>query len=205
MIEIRNRSGKTLKNTEKDFVYNAEGNIIRSSLFIKGEKLYTYEFLYDDQGRLTRRSEITHDIHSGRPDKVTRTRNFKYEDNRIIETGGRSSFGGKLQDELVYTLDDQGNFLRHSSNASGSQKQFNYGAHSYQKKPALMAYTGAYFFTDLKSPHLADEGSWEGDAPVGTKYSFNTNGLVSQKIITYTASDGKKYPHTYQFIYAKIK
>ena len=65
--------------------------------------------------------------------------------------------------------------------------------------------SSTYFFTDLKSPHLADEGSWEGDAPVGTKYSFNTNGLVSQKIITYTASDGKKYPHTYQFIYAKIK
>ena len=50
--EIRNLSGKTLKNTEKDFVYDGD-RIKRCSLYIKGSKMYTYEFTYDGQGRLS--------------------------------------------------------------------------------------------------------------------------------------------------------
>lgn len=203
--EIRNLGGKTLKNVEKEFDYDAGGRIIRSSLFIKGEKLYTYEFLYDDEGRLIRRSEIRHDLYSGKPDKVTRTQDFRYEDHRIVETGGRASFGGKLKDQIVYALDDDGNFLSKTSNASGSEQQFNYGAHSYGNKPNLMAYTGAYFATDLASPTLADEGSWETDGPVSTQTTFDANGLVSRQIITYTTSDGRKHPHTYSYVYVKIK
>lgn len=205
MTEIRNLSGKTVKNVEKDFVYDADGRISRSSLFIRGEKLYTYEFLYDDQGRLIGRNETSHGAQSGRPDKVTRSQAFRYVGDRIIETGGRSSFGGKLGNEIVYTLDDDGNFLSHTSNASGSEQQFIHGAPDRANRRGPMAYTGAYFATELQTPHLSDEGRWETDGPVTTQTAFDANGLVSRQVITYTTSDGRQHPHTYVYAYAKIK
>lgn len=205
VTEIRNLSGKSLKNVEKDFVYDTDGRISRSSLFLQGEKFYTYEFVYDDQGRLIRRSEITHGVHSGRPDKVTRTQSYRYEHDRIIETGGRSSFGGQLTNEIVYTLDGDGNFVSHTSNASGEEQRFIHGAPARGNKRGPMAYTGAYFSTELQTPYLADEGRWETDGPVTTQNTFDANGLVSRQIITYTTSDGRQHPHTYSYVYAKIK
>ena len=97
--EIRNLSGKTLKNVEKDFVYDSDNRITSSSLYIKGSKLYTYEFTYDNKGQLTSRNDITHDVNYGKPDKITLARSFSYEPSKIIESKSRSSYGGKLIDE----------------------------------------------------------------------------------------------------------
>jgi len=209
ITEVRNLSGKTLKSTEKDFVYNDGNRISSFNLYIKGSKLYTYTFTYDDKGRLTSRQEIYHEVNFVAKDKITLTRTFRYEGNKIIENSIRPSFGGKLVDEITYPLDGNGNLLRHDRVHENKSLQpeagYVYGAYSYQGKPAVAAYTGAYFFTDLNSPDLGDEGHLSGDTPAGTQYTFNSEGLVSKEIVTYIASDGRKYPHTYNYTYVKLK
>jgi len=206
VTEIRNLSGKTLKNTEKDFIYDSDNRIKSSSLYIKGSKLYTYELSYDDQGRPTSRKEITHDIYSGKPDKVTLTRNFRYENNEIIENKSRSSFGGKLVDETVYELDDDGNFIRKTGmdlNSKVKAQDYTYGNYDGRLNP--LQYTGAYFFTDLESRHAGGDGAWEGTPTATSTFTANKDGLIGKMIVTYTLSDGGKVNHTYEYTYIKLK
>lgn len=204
--EIRNLSGKTLKNTEKDFAYDGDNRIKSFSLYIKGSKLYTYEFTYDAQGRLTSRKDITHDVNYGKPDKVTLTRNFRYEDDKIIENKSRSSFGGKLTDETVYALDGDGNFIRKTGmdlNSKVKAQDYTYGNYDSRLNP--LQYTGAYFFTDLESRHAGGEGAWEGTPAATSSFTANKDGLLGKMIVTYTLSDGGKVNHTYEYTYVKIK
>ncbi|MEO8002054.1 MAG: hypothetical protein ABI644_09260 [Arenimonas sp.] len=204
--EIRNLSGKTLKNTEKDFVYDSDNRIKSCSLYIKGNKLYTYEFTYDDEGRLTSRKDITHDVNYGKPDKVTLTRNFRYEDNKIIESKSRSSFGGKLIDETVYEIDDDGNFIRKTGmdlNSKVKAQDYTYGNYDSRLNP--LQYTGAYFFTDLESRHAGGDGAWEDTVPATSSFTANKDGLLGKMIIRYTLSDGGTVNHTYAYTYVKLK
>lgn len=203
--EIRNLSGKTLKNTEKDFVYEGD-RIKRCSLYIKGSKMYTYEFTYDGQGLLSSRKDITHDIYSGKPDKITLTRDFRYEANKIIENKSRSSFGGKLIDETVYALDGNGNFIRKTGmdlNSKVKAQDYDYG--NYDKRLNPLQFTGAYFFTDIQSNLAGGDGAWEGTQPATSSFVANKDGLLGKMIVTYTTSDGGKVNHTYEYTYVKIE
>ena len=204
--EIRNLSGKTLKNTEKDFVHDSDNRITSSSLYIKGNKLYTYEFTYDSQGRLTSRNDITHDVNYGKPDKVTLARSFRYEDQKIIESQSRSSFGGKLIDETVYAVDRDGNLIRKTSMKANSKVKadvYTYG--NFDSRPNPLQFTGAYFFTDIDSRHAGGDGAWDDSEPATSSFVTNKDGLVGKMIVTYTLSGGSKVSHTYEYTYVKLK
>ncbi len=204
--EIRNLSGKTLKNTEKDFVYDSDNRITSSSLYIKGSKLYSYEFTYDKQGHLASRNDITHDVNYGKPDKITLERTFRYESDRVIESKSRSSFGGKLIDETVYDLDGNGDFIRKTGmnlNSKVKAQDYTYGNYDTRLNP--LQYTGAYFFTDLDNRHAGGDGAWEGSAPATSSFTANKDGLVGKMIVTYTLSGGSRVNHTYEYTYVKIK
>ncbi len=206
VIEIRNLGGKTLKNTEKDFVYNSDNRIERSSLYIKGNKMYTYEFAYDGQGRLTSRKDITHDIYSGKPDKVILTRTFRYENNKIIESKSRSSFGGKLVDETVYKVDADGNFTRKGGmNLNTKEKAQDYTYGNYDNRLNPLQFTGAYFLVEPESSHAGGDGAWEGTPTASSSFTGNKDGLVGKMIVTYTSSDGQKVNHSYEYTYVKFK
>lgn len=206
VIEIRNLGGKTLKNVEKDFTYNSDNRIKSFSLYIKGAKLYTYEFVYDGQGRLSSRTEIKHDQYSGKSDKVTLTRNFRYERNKIIESKSRASFGGQLGDETVYYVDTDGNFaLKGGVNLNTKEKAQDYIYGNYDSRPNPLQYTGAYFFTDLESSHGGGDGAWEGTPAANSSFTANKVGLLGKMIVTYTLSDGGKLNHAYDYTYVKIK
>jgi len=206
VIEIRNFAGKTLKNIEKDFTYDGDKRIKSFSLFIKGDKLYTYQFTYDGQGRLASRTEIKHDLYSGKPDKITLTRSFRYEGNKIIERKSRASFGGQLGDETIYYVGSDGNFTRKGGMNLASKERaqdYTYGNYGSQKNP--LQYTGAYFLTDLESPDAGGDGAWEGTPAATSSFTANKDGLLGRMIVTYTLSDGGKVRHTYDYTYVKIK
>ena len=206
VIEIRNLGGKTVKNVEKDFSYDGDSRIKSFSLYIKGAKLYTYELTYDDQGRLSSRTEIKHAQYSGKPDKATLTRNFRYECNKIIESKSRASFGGQLGDETVYHVDADGNFTRKGGvnlNTKEKAQDYTYGNYDSRKNP--LQYTGAYFFTDLESRHAGGDGAWEGTPTATSSFTANKDGMLGKMIVTYTLSDGGKVNHAYDYTYVKIK
>lgn len=206
VTEIRNLDGKTLKNIEKDFSYDGDNRIKSYSLYIKGDKLYTYEFTYDDQGRLSSRTEIKHDLYSGKPDKVTLTRTFRYERNKIIERKSRASFGGQLGDEIVYYIDSGGNFTsKRGVNLASKEKAQDYTYGNYDSRPNPLQYTGAYFFTDLRSRYAGGEGAWEGTPLATSSFTANQDGLLGKMIVTYTLSDGGKVNHAYVYTYVKTK
>ena len=208
IIEYKNYRGKKLILSEKDFVYNNLGQIIRYGVDVGDADPYSHLMTYDEQGRLKSHEEIRHRQYpgNGKPkDQITLTQNFSYSQNKIIEKKIRPSFGGKLIDETTYWLDSNGNFTKKTGmnlNTMVKAEDYNFG--NYDTAPNPLIFTGAYFLIEPQSQNAGGDGEWGSNPMASSSFTHNEDSLVSKMIITYTTSDGGKVKHTHEYTYVKF-
>lgn len=209
IIEYKNYRGKKLVLSEKGFVYNNLGQIIRHSVDVGDADPYSHLMTYDEQGRLKSHEEIRHRAYpsNGKPkDQITLTLNYSYTQNKIIEKKIRPSFGGKLVDETTYWLDSKGNFTKKTGmNLDSNVKAEDYNFGNYDTAPNPLIFTGAYFLIEPQSQNAGGDGEWANNPMATSSFTHNKDSLLSKMIVTYTTSDGGKVNHIHEYTYIKSK
>ncbi len=197
---IKYYQGKKLHSIKKGFVYNNQSLISSyKESFADGADTIQLLFSYDDKNRILSITEVEFKK-SGKRTNDTRT--FTYTKNEIKESKIKSSFGGKLIDEITYSIDDKGNMVRKTSIQDG-KKTADYIYGEYDNKPNPLIFTGAYFYTELLSKQNSKEGYWENDKPAKTIFTYTPSGMLQNAAVTYML-DNRGYTHRYRYTYAKL-
>jgi hypothetical protein len=192
---------KKLHSIQKGFVYNNQSRISSYKIsFADGADTIQQLFSYDDKNRLLSVKEVEFKK-SGK--RTNRTQTFSYTKNEIKESKVKQTFGGKLTDEITYSLDEKGNMVRKTSIQDG-KKTDDYIYGEYDNKPNPLIFTGAYFYTELSSKQNGKEGYWENDKPAKTIFTYTPSGMLQNAAVTYML-DNRGYTHQYIYTYAKIK
>ena len=202
MYRIKHYENKKLQSTQGEFMYDKAGHIVSYKEFYPGgTDTMHYFFTYGDENRVLSVKEIKHK--STGEKQTTLTRVFSYNSKEIRESMVQPSFGGKLTDEITYSLDEKGNMVRKIS-IQNSKKTADYIYGEYDNKPNPLIFTVAYFYTQLLSKQNSKEGYWENDKPAKTFFTYSTNAMLQKTVVTYML-DNRPYTHKYTYSYSKIK
>ena len=202
VTNIKYYQGKKLHSTLAAFVYNGH-NLIDSykESFSDGADTIQHFFEYDQQNRILSAKEVK--FKKSGEKRNTLIQSFSYNAHKIIERRIRTSFGGKLNDEISYKLDEEGNIVSKTTIEDG-KKSLDYIYGEYDSKPNPLLFTGAYFYTQLLPKQNCKEGFWDGDKSAETIFTYNPKGMLQNATITYTL-DNRLYTHQHYYIYTQVK
>lgn len=200
--KIKHYENKKLQSIQAQFIYDKAERIVSYKEFYPvGVDTLQYLFKYDNLNRLVNAKEVK--FKNSGEKRTTLTQAFSYNLNEIKETRVRTSFGGKLTDEITYTLNETGNMIKKTSIEDGKKTTvYVYG--EYDDKLNPLAFTGAYFSAQLLSRQNSKEGYWQGNKPAKTSFTYSPAGMLHQATVIYSL-DNRPYTHTYKYSYTKIK